>query len=241
MIEAVFISDLHLHPDDSPIYERFVSFIEWAKYSVRKVYILGDFFHAWAGDDSMDEWSKKIAKQINGLVLMNIPVYYMPGNRDFLLGKSFATLSGWQVIKEPTIITLGEEKIMLAHGDRYCTKDSSHQRFRKLTRNRVFKPLFLLLPLSIREKLVNSIRIKSQNNEDKPLDQMDVVPESVIDHMIQFNVKTLIHGHTHRPGITHYEHFTLTLQRYVLSDWDEIPMILCYDSTKGLYFMQNKL
>lgn len=238
MIDVVFISDLHLHPNDSLIYERFIEFIEWAKQSVKKVYILGDFFHAWSGDDSLNDWSREIAKHINSLVSMQIPVFYMHGNRDFLLGKAFADLAGWQVLAEPTKVRLGEMDVLLAHGDRYCTKDYSHQRFRKLTRNKLFISIFLSLPFSWREKLVQSVRLKSQNNDRKSQEQMDVIAESVIAHMIKCNVTTLIHGHTHKAGVTIYKHFTQNLQRYVLSDWDENPMMLCYDSTKGLHLMQ---
>lgn len=237
MIDAVFISDLHLHPEEYGIQERFDLFIKWAlKHEVKNIYILGDFFHAWAGDDTLNDWSRGIAEQLHALKKQGINLFYMCGNRDFLLGKTFAKLAGWDVLSEPTIIYLGEEKIMLVHGDRYCTKDVAHQRFRLLTRNKIFPALFLSLSLKYRERLVNQVRSRSQNKVSKPMEQMDVVAESVIQHMQDHEVTKLIHGHTHKPGITTYIANGQELTRYVLSDWDDRPKLLCYHNTKGFSF-----
>lgn len=237
MIEAVFISDLHLHPQRADIQERFEQFIVWCKKTaIKRIYILGDFFHAWAGDDSIDDWSRSIAKQLQELVQLNIQLFYMHGNRDFLLGKEFAKLAGWTTLAEPTLIELGQEKVLLVHGDRYCIKDIAHQRFRKLTRNSLFSFIFLRLPLSLRLKMVNKVRQISQGNQDKTMEQMDVDNDSVIQHMEKMNVRVLIHGHTHKPGLSSYEINNRVLQRWVLSDWDDMPMLLCYDSTNEYKF-----
>lgn len=237
MIDTVFISDLHLHPKEYSIQKRFNTFLKWAcAHHVKNIYILGDFFHVWAGDDSIDDWSHAIAEQIHALSKLKINVFYMHGNRDFLLGKTFAKLSGWMVLSEPTIITLGGERIMLVHGDRYCTRDTSHQRFRLLTRNKIFLALFLLIPLKYRKKLVDQVRNHSQNNVSKSIVQMDVVEKSVVSHMKKHDVTQLIHGHTHKSGRSTYEINSKKLIRYVLSDWDDNPSFLCYDNTKGLYF-----
>ncbi|HBD9375319.1 TPA: UDP-2,3-diacylglucosamine diphosphatase [Legionella pneumophila] len=238
MIDSVFISDLHLHPEDNEIQARFHRFINWARNSVRKIYILGDFFHAWSGDDSINAWSDAIAKQIKSLTQSGIEIYFMTGNRDFLLGTSFAKRTGWKILTEPTVITLGNNRILLAHGDRYCTSDRSHQRFRLLTRNKWFSFLFLRLPLSIRKRLVNGVRKISLNNHHKSIEQMDIVKEAAIRHMSKNNAEILIHGHTHKPGLTNYSYEERILTRYVLSDWDDIPRLLCYDNTKGFYFTQ---
>lgn len=237
MIDAVFISDLHLHPKEYGIQQHFDSFIRWSlKHAVKNIYILGDFFHVWAGDDTINDWSRGIANQLHALKKQGVNLFFMPGNRDFLLGKKFAELAGWSVLSEPTIIYLGDEKVMLAHGDRYCTKDIAHQRLRFLTRNRVFITLFLSLSLKYRKRLVNQVRSQSQNNTYRSSDEMDVVAESVIEHMQRHEVTKLIHGHTHKPGITKYQINAQELIRYVLSDWDDRPKILCYDNTKGIYF-----
>lgn len=238
MIDVVFISDLHLHPDDKDIKNRFDAFILWAKASVRTVYILGDFFHSWAGDDAMDDWSKGIAQQLRSLKEQGIAVFYMHGNRDFLLGNAFALLAGWTVLQEPTVIELGHEEVLLAHGDRYCTKDKAHQRFRRLTRNKWFSTLFLKLPLSLRNRVVNKVRSISKDSYSKKTTQMDVVHKAVVQHMMRYKVPTLIHGHTHQPSVIRYEYKKNQLKRYVLSDWDDTPRILCYHNTIGLYFIQ---
>jgi UDP-2,3-diacylglucosamine hydrolase len=237
MIEAVFISDLHLHPEEFAIQSRFDLFLKWAvKHEVKNIYILGDFFHVWAGDDTLNDWSRGIAEQLQKLRKIGINLFYMHGNRDFLLGKAFAQLAGWTIMSEPTILYFGDEKIMLEHGDRYCTKDIAHQRFRLITRNRIFPLLFLSLSLKYRQKLVNQVRNRSQNNANKSMEVMDVVAESVIEHMQEHGVTKLIHGHTHKPGVNTYKAGTEELIRYVLSDWDDMPQLLCYDNTKGIYF-----
>lgn len=238
-IEAVFISDLHLHPDDLSIQKRFNDFIVWAGQWVNTVYILGDFFHAWPGDDDLCPWSRQIAHQLNELTERGIRLFYLPGNRDFLLGNVFAQLAGWTVMKEPTMINLGDNKVMLVHGDGYCTKDINHQRFRRLTRNRLFKSLFLRLPLKYRLRLVSKVRQLSQEKGSKTMEQMDIVPAAVIKHMRKNQVRIVIHGHTHKPGLTSYPVDSTILFRYVLSDWDDTPLLLCYDDTKGLYFNQK--
>jgi UDP-2,3-diacylglucosamine hydrolase len=239
MIDAVFISDLHLHPEESRIRHYFDSFVKWVlERSVKNIYILGDFFHVWAGDDTINDWSLDIAKQLNSLKKQGVNLFFMPGNRDFLLGQTFADLSGCSVLSDPTIIYLGQEKIMLAHGDRYCTQDVGHQCLRLLTRNQIFTPLFLSLPLKYRARLVNKIRTRSQNNNHKSLEKMDVVAKSVIKQMQRYEVTQLIHGHTHKPGVIRYQINSSELIRYVLSDWDDTPQILCYDNTKGIYFFQ---
>ena len=239
MIDVVFISDLHLHPEDKAIQERFNAFIDWVKeHSVKEVYILGDFFHVWAGDDTINVWSRGIARQLRALSRQGVNLYYMHGNRDFLLGKGFARLAEWTVLSEPTIINLGEDKVLLVHGDRYCTNDIAHQRFRLLTRNKIFPKLFLSLSLKYRERLVNQVRSHSQNNLSKSMEQMDVVDDAVIQHMQECGVTQLIHGHTHKPGKNQYIIDSTTYIRYVLSDWDDSPQLLCYDNTKKLYFAQ---
>ena len=236
MIDVVFISDLHLHPDDKNILARFDAFVAWARTSVKTIYILGDFFHAWAGDDSINDWSMGIAKQLHSLTEEGISLFYMHGNRDFLLGDVFAAYAGWNILPEPTMVQLGTEKVMLVHGDRYCTKDKAHQRFRYLTRNKLFTTLFLSLPLSYRERLVNKVRTLSQSNQNKSMEEMDVVPAAVTKHMSQYKVTTLIHGHTHKPGLTNFTNNLQEFKRYVLSDWDDSPKFLCYDNTIGVYF-----
>jgi len=236
MIDAVFISDLHLHPDDAAITKRFNNFINWAGENTKSVYILGDFFHVWAGDDALDDWSRTIAQQLAKLAAKGVALYYMHGNRDFLLGPQFAQLARIKILVEPTVITLGGEKILLMHGDRYCTNDKGHQWLRRLTRNRFFPKLFLLLPFKVRAKLVYKVREHSASHRSKPASQLAVVPSSMLTHMEQMKVKTLIHGHTHQPGLSIHQHQGESYRQYVLSDWDDNPLLMCYDDSNGFEF-----
>lgn len=238
MLEAVFISDLHLHPDQHSISERFFQFVDWMAAQKADLYILGDFFHAWAGDDGIEPWSLKIADSLLQLSRQGIKIYFLHGNRDFLLGRKFAKAAGMQIIKEPHMIKLGGQKILLAHGDRYCLRDKAHQRFRRLTRNRLFPWLFLKTPLSLRSKLVSSVRNRSQNNKQKSLADMDVIPDAMTSHLKRFGADALIHGHIHKYGITNHQHNNKLYQQIVLSDWDDSPQILCYDNSMGFYFVQ---
>lgn len=237
MIDAVFISDLHLHPEESAITERFYRFIEWAATHTKTVYILGDFFHVWPGDDALDKWSISIAERLAWLAEQGVQLNFMHGNRDFLLGDRFAKLASMVILPEPTIITLGgNTNVLLVHGDRYCTKDKGHQWLRRLTRNRLFPALFLLLPYNIRVKIVNKVRQHSQINRSKPPMYMDIFVPFMLKHMQRLNTRLLIHGHIHKPGLTTHEYQGASYQQYVLSDWDDNPILMCYDSPNGFYF-----
>ena len=236
MIEAVFISDLHLHPDETAITDRFEIFIQWATGHVKTGYILGDFFHVWPGDDALDTWSQSIAQRLSWLSSKGVALYFMRGNRDFLLGESFAKIASLTLLKEPTVITLGVTKLLLMHGDCYCTKDKGHQWLRRLTRNAIFPYIFLRIPYFIRAKWVNAIRKHSQANHRKPDSDMEIVSSVMLQHMHQMQVTALIHGHIHKPGLTEHRYQGLTYQQYVLSDWDDNPLLLCYDRPNGLYF-----
>ncbi len=236
MIDAVFISDLHLHPDEAIITERFQRFIAWAAENTLSLYILGDFFHVWPGDDAFDSWSGAIASQLAWLAGQGVKVYFMRGNRDFLLGETFAKRSHVELLTEPFLITLGGERVLLVHGDRYCTLDKGHQWLRRLTRNKFFPSVFMRLPFGLRNKLVNTIRQASQSNRKKIAAKMDVVPSVMLEHLKQLNANIVIHGHTHQPGLSTYDCNVGTYKQYILSDWDDNPKILCYNKSLGFYF-----
>lgn len=237
LIDAVFISDLHLNSLEPDICDRFGRFVQWAAVHARQVYILGDFFHVWAGDDSQDSWSNAIADQISNLVKKGVQVFYMHGNRDFLLGNQFASRASMKIISDPTVIVLHGQRILLTHGDRYCTNDRGHQWLRRITRNRLFSTLFLRLPYRFRSKLVSQVRQRSQNNKHKTSDVMAIVFSVMLAHMRQMKVKIVIHGHIHQPGLIHHSIWDTNFEQYILSDWDDNPQILCYYKTKGFYFI----
>jgi UDP-2,3-diacylglucosamine hydrolase len=236
-IQAVFISDLHLHPQAPHILKRFEQFIAWAKNQTETVYILGDFLHVWPGDDALDEWSAQIAHLVAQLHQANVKCYFMPGNRDFLLGSHFANLAKWEVLPDPCVINLGEMQILLSHGDQYCTADQSHQWFRWLTRRPSFIWCFTQLPLWLRRRWVEQVREYSQaRHQHQQIDVMDVVEESVLNQMMKFNISLLIHGHTHRPFIHEIHYLAHPYTRYVLSDWDDNPQALCYYKPNRIEF-----
>ena len=234
--EAVFISDLHLHPEEPMIMARFNHFIDWAAINTQSVYILGDFFHAWPGDDGGDSWSQTIAHRLRWLSEQKVSLYFMHGNRDFLLGPRFAQSAGMTILPDPTVIQLGSHQVLLVHGDRYCIHDKGHQWFRRITRNRWFPKLFLRIPFRVRNKMVASVRQRSQTNRSKTMAQMDVVLQPMIDHMREKKVTVLIHGHTHKVGLSNYVYNGSVYDRYVLSDWDESPKVLCYYKSNRFEF-----
>ncbi|KTD23087.1 UDP-2,3-diacylglucosamine hydrolase [Legionella lansingensis] len=235
-VDAVFISDLHLHPDEPEINARFNAFIDWAALNTRSLYILGDFFHAWPGDDGLDSWSRGVAERLSSLAKNAVSVYYIHGNRDFLLGNQFATYANMQILTEPAVIQF-DQPIMLAHGDRYCTNDKKHQWFRRLTRNPYFPKIFLRLPFKFRNKIVHKVREHSQSNKRKTEAQMDIVLDSMLEHMQQRQVNTLVHGHIHKAGLINHEYNNRKYSQYVLSDWDDRPSVLCYKKTIGFEFI----
>jgi UDP-2,3-diacylglucosamine hydrolase len=234
MLDAAFISDLHLHPNESLINARFDAFIDWAAANTQNLYILGDFFHAWPGDDGIDPWSLAIAKRLFWLS-QRINIYYLHGNRDFLLGQKFARAAGMTIYTDPTIIHL-DEPVMLTHGDRYCIKDKAHQRFRRVTRNRYFQKFFLSLPFLFRKRIVLKVRERSQINK-KTEEEMDVVLEAMLEHMNKQQVKTIIHGHTHKPALINHLYNEGNYSQFILSDWDNKPNILIYDKLTGFKFI----
>jgi UDP-2,3-diacylglucosamine hydrolase len=236
MNEAVFISDLHLNPHEPDILERFERWVDWALFNTRSVYILGDFFHAWAGDDTIDAWSKGIADQLYRLSSHKIAVYFIHGNRDFLLGLRFAREAGIILLTEPFCFTLNHVRVLLVHGDRYCTEDKAHQWFRRLTRNRLFVFLFLKLPKRWRMNTVARVRQYSQNHSVIDPKKMEIDIDALSVHAQQHQADVLIHGHTHRPQMIKRDRLNHQFQHIILSDWDELPHILCYNISKGFYF-----
>jgi UDP-2,3-diacylglucosamine hydrolase len=235
--EIVFISDLHLHPEDADIEARFNTFIAWATKATKTVYILGDFLHAWPGDDALCPWSCNIALKIASLKEAGIDVFYMHGNRDFLVGNTFAKLAKWTHLSEPAVIQCGKDKVLLVHGDRYCTKDVMHQWFRFLTRNALFCAIFKQLPLRLRSKMVYAVRNHSQNKPVVSWENLDVVTGAWVTHLQKLGVQVLVHGHTHKPGLETIVEKGQNLRRYVLSDWDDSPALLCYDKSQGFYYV----
>ena len=241
MLEAVFISDLHLDSEQPKIMARFNAFIDWALVNTRAVYVLGDLFHVWAGDDCAPAWSLEVATQFQRLVTAGIFVYFMPGNRDFLVGNDYALQAGFQILPDPTVIHLGGKPIVLAHGDAYCLLDKAHQRFRRLTRNPLFTKLFLLIPPKWRRHMVMQVRNQSQSQRSKKKSPLiwEIAQEALIKDMRLYGSTTLIHGHIHKPGLNQHQDHGQIYHQFVLSDWDDSPQILVYNKTTGFKFIHK--
>jgi UDP-2,3-diacylglucosamine hydrolase len=243
MNEAVFISDLHLHPDQDAITERFIQFLDWATTNTQSVYILGDFFHVWVGDDLMTEFELNIAKRLKQLANLGIKLYFMPGNRDFLLGDGFLKLAKMQYLDDPSVVCLKGMRVFLTHGDAYCLHDKAHQLLRKISRPKLLKNTFLAFPKTIRAGIVNKIRNLSQNKKSlkmtNPL-KYQLVKSKLFTDMKQLNLTTTIYGHIHLPGAHQSLWNNLLMQEYVLSDWDSEPQMICYKVSKGFYFKKIK-
>lgn len=239
MMQAVFISDLHLTPDAPLITQRFYAFLRWAARNTRSVFILGDFFHAWPGDDALDSWSLDVLRHVAWLGRQGVQVAFMSGNRDFLVGERVLQAAGMQRLREPCVLALGHERVLLVHGDGYCTRDRAHQRFRRLTRHRWFSRVFLSLPYAWRAKCVRQVRQQSQQRQQQRNIEVDTsidVPLMLI-QMTAMGVRTVIHGHTHQPGLTRHTFQGETYAHYILSDWDDAPALLCYNKAGFFEFL----
>lgn len=219
---VLFISDLHLTPDCPAIARAFCHYLENRALDAEALYILGDFFEYWVGDDAMEPFHQDIAAHLKHYSDSGRELYLMPGNRDFALGKRFLRATGATWLKDPTLVELNGEKILLMHGDSLCTQDQQYLRYRKWIRNPGVLFLLRRTPLSYRKRLGARIRHNSKKAKTgKTLAIMDVTPSEVTRVMEQFSVRTLIHGHTHRPAIHEVSVQNQAGRRYVLGDWAE--------------------
>lgn len=217
----LFISDLHLQEERPDISRAFLRFLDERARHAEALYILGDFFEVWIGDDGMTPFQHSIATALARLAETGTRVYLMHGNRDFLLGKGFCRLARCELLADPCLVTLAGEPVLLSHGDLLCTRDEAYMRMRRWLRNPV--SLFLLrnLPLASRRKLARKLRSESRTQTRlKADDIVDVTPEEVLRLMRTHGVSTLIHGHTHRPAVHALQINGRPARRIVLGDWD---------------------
>jgi UDP-2,3-diacylglucosamine hydrolase len=204
------------------------------------LYILGDLFEYWIGNDSSSTSVRQIKVLLRNLKQRHIEWFFLSGNRDFLLNKQFLRETHGIMLPEKTLITLDGKRILLLHGDTLCTHDLAYQAFRRQVNKKWLQRLFLSLPFFVRKKLTKKMREKS-TVQGKLLDDkmMDVAEEAVTEDFDQFQAEIMIHGHVHRPGIHLYQQQQC---RYVLADWDRYGNYLCYEHqqfTLG-YFIVRK-
>jgi len=227
---TLLISDLHLHPGAPEVTEGFLQWLEGRARSCDALFILGDFFEAWIGDDVLGLGDQdptgnailatRIATALKRLADDGTAIYLMHGNRDFLLGERFADAAGATLLPDPSVVTLGSKRVLLMHGDSLCTRDEAYQAFRAQARDSQWQKQILSMPIQERVALARQLRDQSvDTNSNKAEDIMDVTPDEVVNVMAEHGVTTLIHGHTHRPAVHELEVDGQAARRYVLGDW----------------------
>lgn len=219
---TLFVSDLHLSPERPAITAAFERFLMDSAPAAEALYILGDLFEYWAGDDDLaDPFNARIARALAQLAA-RIPLYLMHGNRDFLLGSDFARATGARLLPDPSVVTLHGTPTLLMHGDTLCTDDTDYQRFRALVRTARWQADFLALPLEARKEKIAALRAQSETEKaGKPAAIMDVNPQAVEAALRSHATPRLIHGHTHRPGRHAHRVDGMLCERWVLPDWYE--------------------
>ena len=218
---ALFISDLHLSEERPAANEQFIGFLEREARGAGALYILGDFFEYWIGDDDLEEpFNAVMAGLLRGLTQQGVPVRLMHGNRDFLIGERFCRATGAVLLPDPSVVEVQGEKTLLAHGDTLCTDDHDYQAWRRIARSGEWQREFLAKPREERRRLILGLREKSKAViEAKPAEIMDVNDAAVVEALRAHGVRRLVHGHTHRPGRHRHLVEGRACERWVLPDW----------------------
>lgn len=219
---ALFVSDLHLQAAMPRTTEAFFNFLHTQATKTQRLYLLGDIFEAWAGDDDIaDAYNRQVVAELRNLSDRGIAIFWIAGNRDFLVGEQFAKSCNLTLLPDPFVTTIADRLLVLTHGDAYCTDDAAYMQFRAQVRDVEWQRNFLNLPLMQRKTIIENLRAGSRAAQrDKSYDIMDVNTEAIASLFAQTATATMIHGHTHRPARHDYQENGETRVRYVLSDWD---------------------
>ena len=219
-MKTLFISDLHLDAAIPEIARQFHGFLESEARSAEGLYILGDLFEAWLGDDDPDPEARATVRALRALVESGVPVFVMHGNRDFLIGERFCLETGAKLLADGTVVELYGERVLLMHGDALCTDDVNYQRLRRIVRNPVVRAVFRIMTLEQRRALARRLRAGSREHVGMTAPEiMDVNAAAVAQAMRDAGVRTMIHGHTHRPAVHTLEIDGAPAKRIVLGDW----------------------
>ncbi len=221
-----FIADLHLSADRPDITRCLMQFLQTDAINADALYVLGDLFEVWIGDDNVTPFNTEIANVFKA-VSTHCPVYFIHGNRDFAIRDKWLNKAGMTLLNEQEVIDLYGTPTLLTHGDELCTKDVAYQKFRKKSRGWWWPRLMLALPLWYRQRVANNGRAQSKKNQThlKP-EIMDVTPEEVVKAMEKWQVQRMIHGHTHRPNIHELTANNKPATRIVLGDWYDQGSVL---------------
>lgn len=219
-MHSIFVSDLHLCPSRPEINRTFFEFLRGPAARAQSLYILGDLFEYWAGDDDDDAFNASVLHALHELSAAGTQLFIMHGNRDFLIGGRFAKESGANLLPDPTMIDLHGKPTLLMHGDTLCTEDIGYQEFRRKVRNPAYQQQFLAQPLAARKQIIAGLR--AENAEKKQLKSeaiMDVTPSAVDAALREHGYPRLVHGHTHRPALHRHVVDGHACERWVLADW----------------------
>jgi UDP-2,3-diacylglucosamine hydrolase len=229
---VLLISDLHLDPERPNSIPRFVDFVQKEALYTERLYILGDLFEAWIGDDEDDPRIEPVIEALARLHTADVPVYLMHGNRDFLIGQQFSKRTGVELLDDYELVTIYGRPVLLTHGDLLCTDDAPYMELRKKVRNPAWQEDFLSKSVEERRTIASDLRKRSQTETArKPEDIMDVNQTAVELAMLRHGVRYLVHGHTHRPAVHHFSLEEAAATRIVLGDWYEEATILRWEPT----------
>lgn len=236
--EYLFISDCHLQVSRPDVTSALIGFLRKRAIGARHLYILGDLFEVWLGDDDPVVDLKPIIDTLQA-VAQQTQVFFMVGNRDFLLGESFANRIGMTLVAEPKQLTIGNQSVLLMHGDSLCTDDHDYQVFRSKVRDPAWQSELLLKPLIERQQIAAQLRRDSAAAmTKKSAEIMDVNQDLVAQCFRQNQVNCIIHGHTHRPAVHRYP---ANLTRYVLGDWNPGPSYISWNPAQGFDLVDGRV
>lgn len=229
---TLFIADLHLDPERPQITRLFGDFLDDEARGADALYILGDLFESWVGDDDPSEAGAFVAGKLSALADAGVPVYFMHGNRDFMLGRDYAARAGMRILPDPSVVELYGHPVLLMHGDLLCTDDVEYQKIRAQVRSPGWQAQMLSQPLEARLAFAHQARAASQARQGAMKDAgtmetiTDASPATVEETLRRFGIDTLIHGHTHRPAIHDLHAGGRDCRRIVLGDWYEQGSVL---------------
>jgi len=230
-MSRLFVSDLHLDEGAPEAIEQFLDFLKTHAADAEALYILGDLFESWVGDDDPDPAKARVCDGLRELTSTGVGCFVLHGNRDFLIGRDFCRRTGGRLLADPVVADLDGERVLLTHGDALCTDDHSYQELRSTVRTPDWQRRFLSLPLADRELLANQARAGSKDHIARATPNiMDVNEDAVSTAYRATRVRRIIHGHTHRPGIHETQIEGESAQRLVLGAWYEQGSYIAYEN-----------
>lgn len=229
---TLFVSDLHLDVSRPAATDCFLRFLAGPARDASALYILGDLFEAWSGDDAADVHEQEVIRALGRYTTAGYRHFFLRGNRDFLVGPRFASATGTTLLDDEALIEINNQRILLMHGDTLCTDDRAYQRYRRLVRSPTVQSLYLALPIPLRSGIAAYAHRRSMRaNAGKPAAIMDVNPVAVADALRRHGLHLMIHGHTHRPAIHTLDLDGQPARRIVLGAWYDQGSVLHWTST----------